>query len=204
LNGGSNNTSNQRANNNSRAWEAQGNSTDRGRSPQGFGSSNSPANNSHSGRVNRADRPSWSGSGAQPRINGSPVTNNNNRPANSGGNRTYEPPQRNVPSYNGSSAPRSYAPPQRNVPSYNGSSAPRSYAPPTGSYSPPARSYSAPSSPSYSAPSRTYSAPSRSYGGGGGGGGSAPHGGGGGSTPHGGGGSSAPHSSGGGGGRPHR
>jgi hypothetical protein len=150
--------------NNSRVWNAQGNSTDRGRAPQGFGSStnspsNSPSNNSNTaGRPN--NRPPWAGAGSNSGT--SPYT---------GGGRSYTPPAGNAPSNN-----RGYAPPIR------------SYSPPTHSYSAPAPS------PSYSAPSRTYSAPSRSYGGGGGaphggGGGTAPHGGGGGGgASHGGGG----------------
>jgi uncharacterized membrane protein YgcG len=146
------------AGNNSRVWNAQGNATDRGQAPKGFGSSaNSPSNNSTmSARPN--NRPPWAGSGAS---------------ANAGGGRAYTPPQGNT-SYN-----RGYTP----QPSRSYSAPPsRSYSAPA-----PSRSYSAPpQSRSYSAPSRTYSAPSRSYGGGGGGGSS--HGGGGGGAPHGGGG----------------
>ncbi len=152
-----NNTSNQRPTNNSRVWAAQGNSTDRGQSPKGFGSNaNSPSNNpsnSPNMTARATSRPPWAGSGAS---------------ANQGGGRAYTP-QGNAPSYNRGG----YTPPTR---SYSAPPPSRSYsAPPTRSYSAPSRSYSAP------APSRTYSAPSRSYGGGGGG---APHGGGGGS-PHG-------------------
>src|ERR1700676_296546 len=175
-----NNTSNQRATNNSRAWAAQGNSTDRGRAPQGFGSSNSPVNNPNT--TAPGNRQSWAGSGPS---------------ANAGGNRSYTPPQAYAPSNN-----RGYTPQSR---SYSPPSAPsRSYSAPSGSYSAPSRSYSAPS-PSSPAPSRTYSAPSRSYGGGGGGGGGgASHGGGGGGASHGGGGGGASHGGGGGGGHPHR
>ncbi|MGB9467196.1 MAG: DUF6600 domain-containing protein [Candidatus Acidiferrum sp.] len=157
-----NNTSNQRATNNTRTWEAQGNTSDRGRAPQGFGASNSPANSSP--MTARGNRPPWAGASA----GGSA----NNEMRSAGGNRSYTPPQGNAPSYN-----RSYSAPSRSNPAPS-----RSYSAPTRSYSAPSRSYSAPSR-SSSAPSRTYSAPSRSYGGGGGGGG-ASHGGGGGGRPH--------------------
>jgi uncharacterized membrane protein YgcG len=151
-----------------RTWEAQGQNTDRGRAPQDFGR-NAPAQNGRpSGQMNRNDRPAWAGSG--------------DRSPNSGGNRSYEPPQRSAPSNGnrGGYAPqRSYSPPER------------SYSPPSRSYSDgyrgnsgPSRTYSAPSR-SYPAPSRSYSPPSRGYSGGGG----SSRGGGGGSS-HGGGGSS--------------
>jgi hypothetical protein len=164
--------------NNSRVWNAQGNSTDRGQAPKGFGSSNSPSNSGNtSGRSD--NRPPWAGAGNAP---------------NPGNSRTYTPQQGNAPNSGNS---RTYTPQQGNAPSNNRGYTPQSqsrgYTPPSHSYSaPPTRTYSAPSR-TYSAPSRTYSAPSRSYGGGG----SASHGGSGGSAPHGGGG-------GGGGGRPHR
>jgi hypothetical protein len=137
-------------------WEAQGNTTDRGRAPQGFGSSNGPANNGTRNNTkqatgfSRSDRPPWAGSGA----NGS-VANNGNRPAYSNYGRSYEP------------GSRSYSAPSR------------TYTPPRSNY-PATRSYSAPSR-SYSAPSHTYSAPSQSHSGGGfhgGGGGGGSHGGG--------------------------
>lgn len=177
---------------NGRTWEAQGNSTDRGRAPQGFGSSNRPANTTpnpnggpaQSTRMTRSDRPPWAGSGT----NGAPGANrgysvsgamsptNGGRPSSSMGNRSYEPPSRSY------SAPsRSYSPPRSSYPST------RSYSPPPSS---PSRSYSGPSS----APSRSYSPPSHSSpaprSSGGGSGGAAPHGGGGsrgGGSPHGGG-----------------
>jgi hypothetical protein len=162
-------TSSQRAGNNSRVWEAQGNSSDRGRAPQGFGSdrpANPPAQNSSRAS---ADRPPWAGSGAARGGNAAP---------NSNGNRSYEPPQRN------SSGPsrdnRGYAP----------QPSPRTYSSPGRSYPAPSRSYSPPPSRSYSAPSRSYSAPSRSYSGGGShssGGGGGSHGGGGGGSHSGGG-----------------
>jgi hypothetical protein len=166
------NNANQRATNNSRSWNAQGNTTDRGQAPKGFGS-NGPSNANLAARAN--NRPPWAGAGASA------------NPGNAGGGRSYTPQQGNAPSNN-----RSYAPPQSR--SYSTPAPSRSYSAPA-----PSRSYSAPApSRSYSAPSRTYSAPSRSYGGGGGGaahsgGGSAPHGGGGGGTPHGGGGGSHGH-----------
>ena len=170
-----------------RTWEAQGDTTDRGRAPQGFGSSNMPAahpgnagvqNNTRGATFTRSDRPPWAGSGANgagsvnSRSNGS--TLNGNRPAYNNNSRSYEPPS------------RSYSPPS-NSRTY---SAPRSYYPAPRSYSAP--SYSAPSH-NYSAPSRNYSAPSHSYSGGGGsrgGGGGGSHGGGGGSSHGGGGGGS--------------
>jgi hypothetical protein len=161
---------------NGRTWNAQGNSTDGGRAPQGFGSSNRPssttagaANGSpQSAHMTRSDRPPWAGSGGPVGGNGSASRSSAPSP---GGNRssstldrgrTYEPPSRSY-----SPPSRSYASPRSSYPSS------RSYSGPSPA---PSRSYSAPSAPSHSAP-----APRSS-----GGGGSAPHGGGGGS-PHGGG-----------------
>lgn len=229
MKGPAGNTSATRPENNSRAWEAQGNTTDRGRAPQGFGNSNHPANvpaqnsprtmndrpqsfgNSNhpangptlSARRTSSDRPPWASGG----------NNSASRPSTNSG-RSYEPPQRNSnsnrPSYSGGG--RSYEPPQRNnnspSPGNRGYAPQPSYSPPRSNssprtYSPPSRSYPAPSH-SYSAPSRSYSAPSRSY--------SAPsrsYGGGGyrggggysgGGGSHGGGSSGGGHSSGGGGG----
>ncbi len=164
----------QRAGNSPRAWEAQRNSTDRGRTPAGFGGSNRPANApAQSERMPRSDRPSWAGrsdSGANGPASRA-TTPNNSRSNYSNGGRSYEPPQRtnrDTPSYNnnrGASQPRSYNPPPSR--SYNpapprSDSAPRTYSAPSRSYPAPSRSYSAPSR-SYSAPSRSYSAPSRSY-----------------------------------------
>jgi hypothetical protein len=183
-----------------RNWSAQGNATDRGRAPQGFGgaSANRPANGaSQSVRATHSDRPPWAGSGSRSTSSGpgtrSSAPSYNNRP--SGSNRSYAPQSRSsAPNYSNSRPSSSYS---------NGN---RSYEPPSRSYSAPSRSYSAPSrsysapSRSYSAPSRSYSAPSRSYSapshGSGGGGGSSRGGGGGASRSGGGGGGS--HSSGGG------
>jgi len=169
---------------NSRTWEAQGNATDRGRAPTGFGGSNRPASQPpQSERTPRQDRPAWAGrsdsgvNGAGPR-NAPPQNNNGNRPSYSNGGRSYEPPQRTnrdtpSPSNNTrgySNGGRAYEPPQRSnrdMPAYRdnnrGASQPRSYSPPPArSYSPPpARSYSPPPARSYSEP-RTYSAP-RTY-----------------------------------------
>ena len=141
---------------NNRHWSAQGNATDGGRAPSGFGASSSP----------RSDRPpSAYSSGnnnsgyAAPQRYGNPGnrpdnSNNSNRGYSQQPPRSYSPPQRSY-----SPPQRSYSPPQRS------NSAP-SYAPP--------RNYSAPrnSAPprSYSAPSRSYPAPSHTSGGGGGGG----------------------------------
>jgi len=151
-----------------RNWSAQGNTTDRGRAPAGFGS-----DSRNNGNVNHSDRPSWAqGSGS-----------NINRSGGSYNERSYSPPQRSSGAY--SDGNRAYSQPR-------GYSAPRSYSNAT-----PSRSYSAPSR-SYSAPSRSYSAPSHSSGGGGshGSGGGSSHSSGGGGSHGGGGGGS--HSGGGG------
>ena len=184
-----------------RTWNAQGNVTDSGRAPQGFGSSNRAP---QTARMNSNNRPPWarsgnsSGSGASsaPRNFSSSGGRSWNSPSASsnGGNRSYAPPaynnNRSSGNYNSapnrsSSAPRSY-----NAPSNRNYSAPRSYSS--------GPSYSAPRS-SGSAP-RSYSAPRSSgggssggggggyHGGGGGGGGGGSHGGGGGGSSHGGGG----------------
>jgi uncharacterized protein DUF6600 len=135
-----------------RTWDAQGNSTDRGRAPQGFGRDNSPAQSGRpNGQVSRNDRPAWAGSAANSGQRSAPSYNSNRAPSN-GGNRSYGPQGGN----SGSNSPRSYSPPSR---SYS-SPSPRSYSPPR-TYSAPSRSY--PSSP------RSYSPPSRGSGGGGGG-----------------------------------
>lgn len=169
-----------------RNWSAQGNSTDRGRAPAGFGS-NSPSFGNSRNTADRSDRPP-SSFGSNNRGNNSdysvrprssvstdrPNYSNSNR----SGARSYEPPQRSS-AYssdrpaNNRNMNRSYSPP----PSYNsngnrGYSQPRSEGPshrmyPSPSYSQP-RSYSAPrgnSAPrSYSAPSRSYSSPAPSRG----------------------------------------
>jgi hypothetical protein len=179
------------ANNNvrgGRTWEAQGNTTDRGRAPIGFGSNSRPSvstNNtgSQTARVNHADRPPWAGSSSNGAVSGgthstgSP-TFNNSRPSYSNNERSYQPPSRSYSNNN-----RSYEPPSR---SYSNN---RSYEPPSHSYSAPHStypssrpSYSAPAPRSYSAPSHTYSAPSHSY--------SAPSHSSGGGSSHGGGGGS--------------
>jgi hypothetical protein len=110
-----------RSGNSTRAWSAQGNATDSGRAPQGFGSSNRPSSSTGVSRSNSANRPPWAGSGS-----GAPQRSSSNRPSASynsnrsyNGNRSYSPP-----SYNGNrgySAPRSY------------NSAPRSYSAPRSS-----------------------------------------------------------------------
>jgi hypothetical protein len=192
-----------RPGNNGRVWEAQGNTTDRGHAPQGFGS-NRPSNAPPpSSPRTMNDRPQQ-GAGSSRPSNG-PAQNSarlyNNRPpwagsggprgGNNGSGRSYEPPQRSnsSPTY----GPRGYS----QQPSYS----PRTY-------SSPGRSYPAPSR-SYSPPSRNYGysgGGSRSYGGGGygprgysGGGGSRSYGGGGGTRSYGGGGGSSFHGGGGGG-----
>jgi hypothetical protein len=167
-------------NSGSRTWSAQGNATDRGRAPQGFGSgassSGAPSNrpngaSSQAGQSAHADRPSRVGSGnSGASAGGNSRSNapayNSNRPSNSpsnggggysNGNRSYAPPAR-------SSAPsNNNRPAYSNAPSDNNrGGGGRSYQAPSGSYSAPNRSYSAPSR-SYSPPSRSNSAPSRSY-----------------------------------------
>jgi hypothetical protein len=101
--------------NNSRSWSAQGNTTDHGQAPNGFGSSNNSSNNTMSARAN--NRPPWAGAGAS---NGS---------ANAGGSRSYTP-QGNAATNNRSNTPqtrtntapsRTYSAPSR---SYGGGSAP--------------------------------------------------------------------------------
>jgi hypothetical protein len=183
-----------------RSWNAQGNATDSGRAPHGFGSSNRPAA-PQTTRLNSNNRPPWarggnansSGASNAPRNFSSPTGGNSGSrqpTSHNGGNRSYSPPVYNnrAPNNYNSAPNRSY-------------SAPRNYNPPSN------RNYSAPHS-SGPAP-RGYSAPaprssgsgfsggSRGNGGGGyhgGGGGGGSHGGGG--SSHGGGGGSS-HSSGG-------
>jgi uncharacterized membrane protein YgcG len=181
---GANGTSQNRLSNSGRAWEAQGNTTDRGRAPQGSARpNNGPSGANQSPRVNHSDRPPFAStgrSGSAESMGGrstAPSSNSNsNRPANAG--RSYEAPSRsNSPTYSNRppSSSRSYEPPARsnnsNRPAYPASRSydqpSRSYSAPSRSYSAPSRSYSAPShsysAPSYSAPSRSYSAPSRTY-----------------------------------------
>lgn len=112
---------------NSRNWAAQGNSTDRGHAPAGFGSNSSS---------NRSDRPAWAGSGngnsgysVSPR-SGAPNSRSAYPNSSPGNSRSYNPPQRNYP--RASNPGRSY-------------SGPRGYSAPSRSNSQPSRSYSAPS-----------------------------------------------------------
>lgn len=182
-----------------RTWNAQGNATDSGRAPQGFGISNRPAT-SQTARMTSNDRPPWAGSrnsgsasGAR-RNSSSPAGGRSwNSPSASynGGNRSYTPPSynnnRSSGNYNSSpnrnySAPRSY-----NAPSNRSNSAPRTFSS-APSYSAPRSSGPAPRS--YSAPPSSGGGGGASHGGGGGGGGF--HGGGGGGS-HGGGGSGGHH-----------
>jgi hypothetical protein len=182
-----NNANGSRTSSSGRTWNAQGNATDSGRAPQGFGGSNRPAT-PQTARMNSSDRPPWAGRGnSSSRASSAP---RNFSSGGNSGNRSYTPPSynnnRSYGNYNSSpnrnySAPRSY-----NAPSNRNYSAPRGYSAP--------RSYSAPRG--YSAPS--YSAP-RSSGGGYSGGGSRSSGGGGGFHGGGGGGGGGSHSSGGGG-----
>ena len=174
------NTASQRAGHSPRTWEAQGNTTDLGRAPAGFGSSSQQRNpRAQTARETSGNRPPWARGDSQSAAVGgrssrpSAPSYNGDRPSSSNNGRSYTPQRTysNSPSYGnrGYSQPRSYNPP------------------PTRSYSSP-RTYSAPSR-SYPAPSRSYSAPSRGNGGSGGGGGN--RGGGGSGSPHGGGGSTS-------------
>jgi hypothetical protein len=174
---------------NGRNWEAQGNATDRGRAPAGFGNNgNRPSNNEAAGGTRgagttRSDRPPWAGSGNAPHSNMERFSEGNVNRGAGNNSRSYEPPQRS----NRPPANYNYNPGNNSGNSGRGYSQPRSYNPPE------PRSYSSPRS--YSAPNRGYPAPSRgSYGGGGSyrGGGSAPsHSSGGGGSSHGGGGGSS-------------
>lgn len=157
---GSSSTNSNRPNGASRSWSAQGNTTDSGRAPQGFGSSNRPTNSQSATHMNSSNRPPWAGS-----YNGSSQRNSVNR-APSGGNygsRSYAPP-----SYNGNRG--------NPAPHYN-SSAPRNSAP---HYSAPQPHYSAPHNSGPSGGGYHGGGGGGFHGGGGGGGGS--HGGGGGGS----------------------
>jgi uncharacterized protein DUF6600/FecR-like protein len=184
VNANGNGSSNRPANG-TRNWSAQGNATDRDRSPGGFGGTSSNGAGSRSASPSYNDRSAGGNRSYQPQSRPSSPSSNSNRPSYSnGGGRSYEPPSRSnsAPSRSYSAPSRSNsAPPSRSysAPSYSQPS--RSYSAPPQSYSAPSRSYSAPSR-SYSAPSRSYSAPSHSSGGGGGSyhsGGGSSHGGGG-------------------------
>jgi len=143
---GSFNNSN-RPNGPTRTWNAQGNVTDSGHAPQGFGG-NRPTNTMSQPR-NHADRPPYAGSSV-----GAPRNPSSRPPASFNGGRSYTPP-----AYNGG---RSYNPPS---PRSGGSS-----APPRGSSSAP--HYSAPRSSSGSS-FHGGSSGGGFHGGGGGGGGHA-------------------------------
>jgi hypothetical protein len=191
-----NNSARPNYSNSGRTWNAQGNTTDSGRGPQGFGSSNRPSNSISAPRNSSTNRPPWAGTGnssgvyqQRSSVNRPPTSYNGNRSYRGNGNRSYSPP-----SYNGNrgySAPRTY-----NAPATRNYSAPRSYSPAPRSYSNAPRSYSAPSSP------RSYSAPHSSGGSsgyhGGGSSGGGYHGGGGGGGHVGGGGGGGSHGGGGG------
>lgn len=174
-NGGFNNSS--RPNGSTRTWNAQGNTTDSGHAPQGFGG-NRP-NGTMSQERTHNDRPPNAGTysgGMQHNNQAAPQRSQVNRPSSPyNGGRNYTPP-----SYNGG---RSYTPPSYG----NRSSAPRG-----GGYSAP-RNYSA--APHYSAPHSSGGGNSGGFHGGSSGGGS--HGGGGGGG-HAGGGSGGGHAGGGG------
>jgi uncharacterized membrane protein YgcG len=110
-----------------RTWSAQGNATDYGRGPQGFGG-NRPSDDARPTQTNQANRPPWARQNASMSNGANAPRNTSNRPpaSYSNGNRSYS-----QPSYNGnrgSSAPRSYSPPSapRGSSAPHGSSAPRS------------------------------------------------------------------------------
>jgi hypothetical protein len=147
----SNNTS-QRPSGSSRTWEAQGNSSDRGRAPAGFGSSSQSSNSpAQTARGNETNRPPWARGGSQPGA------------SNGQASRPSEP---NYNNNRGSSQPRS-------------SSTPRTYSAPSRSYPAPSRSYSPPSHSSSGGSSHGSSGGGASHGSSGSHGGSSPHGGGG-------------------------
>jgi len=92
----------------SRTWNAQGNSTDSGRAPQGFGSSNRSGGSVPSARNNSQNRPPWSGESASGPYSGNSRVNPNRPPASTGGNRGYSSPRSfSAPRGGVSSAPRS-------------------------------------------------------------------------------------------------
>jgi hypothetical protein len=115
---------------NSRTWSAQGNTTDRGQAPRGFGSSNNgPSNSNLAARAN--NRPPWAGAGANGNVGGgNAVGNRASTPQGSGGSnaRSYTPPQQSrtnsaptTPSRASTAPSRTYSAPSR---SYGGGSAP--------------------------------------------------------------------------------
>ena len=137
----------------SRTWSAQGNVTDHGRAPTGFGG--------NSGNTNHTDRPPSASSGNnRPGYSVNPHSGApGNRPdyANSNRGSGYANDRGSFNnSARGSTQQRSYY----NPPPRSDSAPPRGYSAPSRSYSAPPRSYSAP--PHSSAPSRSYSPPSHS------------------------------------------
>jgi FecR protein len=111
-----------------RAWGAQGNATDYGRAPQGFGG-NRPTGEVRTTQMNQNSRPPWVAGNASGSSNGNSRAGSYGQaaPRNSG-NRppAYSNESRGASSPRGYSAPRSYNPP----PASRGSSAPRSYSAP--------------------------------------------------------------------------
>jgi hypothetical protein len=102
--------------NNARSWSAQGNTTDHGRAPNGFGSSNGSSNNTMSARGN--NRPPWAGAGASATGGSSAAGSRSYTPQGNAAasNRSYTPQTRT------NTAPsRTYSAPSR---SYGGGSAP--------------------------------------------------------------------------------
>jgi hypothetical protein len=107
--------------NNSRSWSAQGNATDRGTAPRGFGSSaNGPSNSNMAARAN--NRPPWAGAGAS--ANGNVAAGRYSTAPQGGAasnNRSYTPQSRSnstAPAARTNTAPsRTYSAPSR---SYGG------------------------------------------------------------------------------------
>jgi hypothetical protein len=185
---GASNVSPNRPANGSRSWSAQGNATDNGRAPQGFGggSSNRASNGvSQSGPAAHSDRPPWVGgsssrsmpaTGSGPNSAGSrPSSPTYSNGQSNGGNRSYEPQSRpsspsynsNRPSYSNGGNP-TYQPPSRpsapsynnNRPSYSNGGGRSNEAPSRPSSPPPSSSNGNNRRSSYEPPSRSYSPPS--------------------------------------------
>ncbi|MGA2429189.1 MAG: DUF6600 domain-containing protein [Candidatus Acidiferrum sp.] len=109
------------ANTGGRSWSAQGNTTDHGTAPQGFGSSSRPAGSAgntgstQSARVTNSNRPPWAGSASNSAAGGErsyePASRSNSTPS-----RSYSPPKSSYP------ASRSYSAPARSAPAPSHSS----------------------------------------------------------------------------------
>jgi hypothetical protein len=163
FNGANNNRSANTNAGGSRSWNAQGNSTDSGRAPQGFGNNGGRPNTSAGTNAGRSDRPPYAGSGST-----AAGRNSTYRPSTSYGNGNRS---NSAPSYNRSNS-GSYNRSGSYGGSYGGNhnySSPRSYGNSGGSHP-----YSAPRS----SGSSSHSSGSSHSGGGGSHGGGGGHGGG--------------------------